>query len=110
LKDFDGSENEYPIFYCYMIINSIFSNNLAEAKTYYDSVKKLLVDVKKEKVLPYYYYVPRDQIDYERIEPGSQARQPSKEVENESTHLWTQSIWFLCQLLGGIAFLYQFLK
>jgi hypothetical protein len=84
-----------------MLINSVFANNLTEAKSYYNSLNGLLKNVKdKEKILPYYYYIDKDQLDLERLEPGSQDRQSSPEVEEGSAHLWTQSLWFICQILG----------
>ena len=102
MKNFDGVENEYPIYFGFMIINNIFSNNLTEAKTYYDSIKNLLrTTPESTSVLPYYYYVPRDDIEKERLKPNSQDRIPSPEVLKGSSHLWTQSIWIICQLLGG---------
>lgn len=85
-----------------MVINHIFDHNLAEAKKYYDIIKTLFVTNKKgENVLPFYYYVPADLIEIERIEQGTQKRLPSPEIENDSTHLWTQSIVFICELLGN---------
>ena len=89
------------MYFCHMVINSIFENNLAEAKTYYDMVKELYVTNKRgERVLPFYYYVPADFIEDERVNQGTQKRLPSREVEADSTHLWTQSIVFICELLG----------
>lgn len=84
-----------------MVINHIFDHNLVEAKKYFDLVKKLFVTNKKgEYVLPFYYYVPADLIEIERVEQGTQKRLPSPEIENDSSHLWTQSIVFICELLG----------
>lgn len=85
-----------------MVINHIFDNNLVEAKKYYDQVKNLFVTNKRgEKILPFYYYVPADSIEIERVEQGTQIRLPSPEIDNDSTHLWTQSIVFICELLGN---------
>ena len=91
-----------------MVINNIFSNNLTEAKTYYDLIKKLLRTTPDNmSVLPHYYYVPRDDFVEERLKPNSQDRIPSPEVLKGSSHLWTQSIWIICQLLGGILLIDQ---
>lgn len=100
VKNFEGVENEYPIFFCYMFINSVFSNNLEEAKKYYESILRLLKKTKKGTILPYYYYVPTDTIEFERSNPGSQEKIPSPEIDQNSSHLWTQAIWFISQLLG----------
>lgn len=89
------------MYYFQMTINYIFENNLCEAKRYYDLGRSLFVTNKKgERVLPFFYYVPADLIEIERVNQGTQKRLPSDEVENDSTHLCTQSIVFICDLLG----------
>jgi phosphorylase kinase alpha/beta subunit len=93
-------ENEYPIFFIFMAINNIFSNNLSEARVYYDLVTKLIRQTKTNAVIPYYYYVPKEFIELERSNPNTQERLPSNEIQNDSSHLWTQSVWIICQLLG----------
>lgn len=104
VKNFEGVENEYPVFFCYMFINSVFSNNLEEAKKYYESILRLLKKTKKGTILPYYYYVPSDTIEFERSNPGSQEKVPSPEIDKNSSHLWTQAVWFISQLLGKYFF------
>jgi hypothetical protein len=85
-----------------MIINNIFSNNLTEAKRYYDLIKSLLiVNSEGVSVLPNYFYIPKHLLDLERLKPNTQERLPSPEVTANSSHLWTQSIWIICQLLGN---------
>ena len=83
-----------------MAINSIFANNLADAKVYYDLVTNLIKQTKKGSVIPFYYYVPQEFIEHERLNANSQERMPSSEIFNESSHLWTQAVWIICQLLG----------
>ena len=81
-----------------MMINNIFSNNLVEANKYFELIKGLLKKTSGDKmVLPHYYYVPKDLIELEQIKVNSQIRQASPEIEKDSSHLWTQSIWMMCQ-------------
>ncbi len=63
-------------------------------------LKKVTKHTNNGPVIPHYYYVPRDFIDFERARPGSQERLPSPEIEHGSTHLWSQAILFICELLG----------
>ena len=101
VKNFDGVENEYPIYFAYMVINCIFAGNIGDAKTYYSLVKSLMqMTPNGQCVIPYYYYVEREFIELEREKLDSQRRLPSDEIENESFHLWTQAIWIICELLG----------
>ena len=83
-----------------MAINNIFANNLSEARVYYDLITKLIRQTNNSSVIPYYYYVPKEFIEIERSNPNTQERLPSNEVLNDSSHLWTQSMWIICQLLG----------
>lgn len=84
------------------MINSIFANNTAEAKHYYKIiVKNLLRPLDEDKVMPLYYSVPEELMEEERKHPGSQERMPSPEIAEGSTHLWTQSIWFIARLLSN---------
>lgn len=104
VKNFDGTENEYPIYFCYMAINNIFANNLTEARRYYEMVESLCrrTSDTSESILPYFYYVPKESIEQERLKVNSQMRVASHEVDDGSSHLWTQAIWLICQLLGKV--------
>ena len=62
-------------------------------------MKTLIKETSKGPVLPYYYFVPRDLIDLEKDTPGSQPRECSPEVYSGSSHLCTQAVWMICQLL-----------
>jgi hypothetical protein len=44
--------------------------------------------------------VSKDLIEFEKQKPGSQTRLPSPEIDKGSSHLCTQAIWIICQLLG----------
>ena len=102
VKDFDGTENEYPVYFCYMVINSVFAGDLAEAKRYFEMVQTLCRRTREcgTTILPYFYCVPEECIEQERLKPNSQIRVASREIDRNSSHLWTQAIWIICQLLG----------
>lgn len=52
------------------------------------------------KLLPMYYYVPKDLIEYEQMNPGSRRRMASPEGSTEGIFLWGQAIYIISQLLG----------
>jgi phosphorylase kinase alpha/beta subunit len=101
VKNFDNVENEYPIYFIFMAIYNIFTNNLSQASYYYNLVTKLLRRATHHTlgILPHYYYVPKDLLEMERLNPGSQERMPRSELFTGSSHLWTQAVWVICQLL-----------
>ena len=74
------------------MIYYVFSNDLEKAKEYYE----LLLILKQNNILPHYYYVP-----IEAIKSGNNllTKKSSPEVAANTPHLWTQSIFILCQLL-----------
>ena len=63
-------------------------------------MKNLIVETTEGPRIPYFYYVPKDLIELEKQKPGSQTRLPSPEIDKGSSHLCTQAIWIICQLLG----------
>lgn len=77
------------------MIYYLYSNNLTQAQEYYELLKSLT----RKSTLPEYYYIPENLINQERSKPPAQIRLPSSEVEKNTPHLWTQSMWILCQLL-----------
>ena len=50
-------------------------------------------------VVPMYFYVPKEMVEYERQDPGSQIRHPSPEGTPNSLFLWGQSMYIIAQLL-----------
>ena len=52
-------------------------------------------------VVPKYYYVPRDHLQAERADPGSQRKVASGEGSGGNLFLWGQSVYIISQLLGG---------
>ena len=50
-------------------------------------------------VVPMYFYVPKEMVEYERQDPGSQIRHPSPEGTPNNLFLWGQSMYIIAQLL-----------
>ncbi|KAG8510068.1 Phosphorylase b kinase regulatory subunit beta, partial [Galemys pyrenaicus] len=73
-KLFDGIECEFPIFFLYMMIDGY-------------------------PVIPKYYYVPADFVEYEKRNPGSQKRFPSNCGRDGKLFLWGQALYIIAKLL-----------
>lgn len=57
-------------------------------------------DHKGDPVIPKYFYVPRESVDDEKMEPGSQLRQSSNEGVANNLFLWGQSLYIIASLLA----------
>ncbi|XP_059060588.1 probable phosphorylase b kinase regulatory subunit beta isoform X2 [Achroia grisella] len=108
LKEFDGIESEWPIFYVFMIIDGVFRTLPDQVEEYQRMLKaRICMDKYGDPVIPWYYYVPRESIENERNEPNSMRKIPdnySGDHENKDTSglfLWGQSLFVLAQLLTG---------
>lgn len=57
-------------------------------------------DQNGDPVLPKYYFVPKEVVEEEKQEPGSQTRQPSAEGLSDNLFLWGQSLYIIASLLA----------
>ncbi|XP_072936893.1 probable phosphorylase b kinase regulatory subunit beta isoform X2 [Epargyreus clarus] len=109
LKEFEGIESEWPLFYVMMIIDGVFRTLPDQVEEYQKLLKsRIYMDEFGDPVIPWYYYVPREGIENERSEPYSVRRvpasQPDDNSENKDTgglFLWAQAMFVLAQLLTG---------
>ncbi|XP_053605602.1 probable phosphorylase b kinase regulatory subunit beta isoform X3 [Plodia interpunctella] len=108
LKEFDGIESEWPLFYVMMIIDGVFRTLPEQVEEYQKLLKaRIYMDEFGDPVIPWYYYVPREGVENERNEPNSVRRVPANlpaDSENKDTgglFLWAQSMFVLAQLLTG---------
>lgn len=107
LKEFDGIECEWPLFYVMMIIDGVFRTLPEQVEEYQRLLKsRIYMDEFGDPVIPWYYYVPKDAIDNERHEPYSVKRLPASDngdndKDTGGLFLWAQSLFVLSQLLTG---------
>ncbi|XP_050670276.1 probable phosphorylase b kinase regulatory subunit beta isoform X16 [Leptidea sinapis] len=108
LKEFDGVESEWPLFYVLMIIDGVFRTLPDQVEEYQKLLKsRIYMDEFGDPVIPWYYYVPSDGIENERNDPYSVRRLPASEhgdCDNKDSgglFLWAQSLFVLAQLLTG---------
>ncbi|XP_027262092.1 phosphorylase b kinase regulatory subunit beta isoform X3 [Cricetulus griseus] len=101
IKLFDGIECEFPIFFLYMMIDGVFRGNLEQVKEYQDLLTPLLHHTTEGyPVVPKYYYVPADFVEYEKRNPGSQKRFPSNCGRDGKLFLWGQALYIIAKLLA----------
>lgn len=95
LQKFRHIESEWPLFFCYLLLEALMRGDQQEAGSWRQKLEPLFVEQDGRKLLPELYYVPRDGIDAERENPGSQQRLP-----NENLPLtWAQSLFLLADMM-----------
>uniref|UniRef100_G1U904 Phosphorylase b kinase regulatory subunit n=1 Tax=Oryctolagus cuniculus TaxID=9986 RepID=G1U904_RABIT len=101
IKLFDGIECEFPIFFLYMMIDGVFRGNPKQVKEYQDLLTPVLHQTTEGyPVVPKYYYVPADFVEYEKRNPGSQKRFPSNCGRDGKLFLWGQALYIIAKLLA----------
>ncbi len=99
LKKFEHIESEWPLFFTYLFIESLFRGDYVAASHYRDALRALSVERNGLALLPELYYVPDDNVAAEKEAPGSQARKPN----NNIPLVWAQSLYYLgCLLDDGL--------
>ncbi|MEQ1529069.1 MAG: glycoside hydrolase family 15 protein [Methylococcales bacterium] len=95
LKQFMHIECEWPLFFCYLLLNHLFAGNEAEAANYRQKLEELLVEENGHRLVPELYIVPQEAIAAEKAQPHSQER-----IANENIPLvWAQSLLILAGLI-----------
>ncbi|MEM8808822.1 MAG: glycoside hydrolase family 15 protein [Cyanobacteria bacterium P01_G01_bin.38] len=89
LKEFEHIECEWPLFFSYLLLNSLFSQDPADF--YFERLKAVAVNKNGHDLLPEVYYVPQDAIEAERVNPHSQTRLPNENIPL----VWAQSLYYL---------------
>ncbi|XP_031424593.1 phosphorylase b kinase regulatory subunit beta, partial [Clupea harengus] len=100
IKDFDGIECEFPIFFIYMVIDGVFRGNSAQVKEYQELLEKVMFQAfDGNAVVPKYYHVPADFVEAEQKTRGSQKRFPSNTGQDGMLFLWGQAMYNIAKLL-----------
>lgn len=94
LKQFMDIECEWPLFFCYLLLNKLFAGDSEGVGDYRRKLDDLLVEHNGQWLLPELYIVPEHAIAAEKRHPHSQTR-----IANENVPLvWAQSLY----ILGGL--------
>ncbi|TVZ39811.1 phosphorylase kinase alpha/beta subunit [Alteromonadaceae bacterium 2753L.S.0a.02] len=95
LATFQHIESEWPLFFCYLYLNALFTGSKQTAEHYYQKIKNLMIEKDGIGLIPELYYVPNEAIIEEKRNPKSQPRKP-----NENLPLvWAQSLYYTARLL-----------
>merc|ERR1719209_7928 len=111
--DFQGVENEWPMFFIFMIIDGMFKNLPQQVEEYQQLLEKTMTEKPSngDPLLPRMYSVPSAGLKKERCAPRSVKRKitrsqmdMSKLVEKENQQvgevfLWGQALFTISQLL-----------
>jgi len=96
LKAFENIECEWPIFFCYLIIDACFRGDREAANEFSDALDKVLVKTEDGlRLVPEMYTVPAPFVDLEYQNPHSQDRIPV----GQCPFMWAQSLFILGRLL-----------
>ncbi len=96
LQQFEHIECEWPLFFCYLMLDGQFRGDRNQVAYYRDRLRQLAVERDGQLLLPELYFVPEDRIEAERQSPGSQPR----EANDNLPLVWAQSLWMLGELLA----------
>lgn len=95
LANFEHVESEWPLFFCYLYINALFSDNKITATYYRHKIETVMVDVDGIRLIPELYYLPEENIAAEKEDPKSQTRVPNENIPL----VWAQSIYYAALLV-----------
>jgi phosphorylase kinase alpha/beta subunit len=95
LENFRRIESEWPLFFCYLLIDAELRGDAPLAADYRQRLEGLMVERDGQRLLPELYFVPADRIEAEREQPHSQDREPNENVPL----VWAQSLYLVGTLL-----------
>lgn len=95
LREFENIESEWPLFFTYLLLDALMREDTKEIEKYKAKLEPLFVEENGLQLLPELYIVPKELIEAEKENPGSQKR-----IANENLPLvWAQSLYILCDMV-----------
>lgn len=96
LRMFENIESEWPLFFCYLILNKAFQTDKDSVSEYSQKLEEILVKTEEGiRLVPELYAVPAEVVGAEYQNPGSQQRM----AVGRCPFLWGQSLYILGKLL-----------
>ncbi|XP_035825759.1 phosphorylase b kinase regulatory subunit alpha, liver isoform isoform X5 [Aplysia californica] len=96
LMVFENIECQWPLFFAYLILDGLFTNNKEQVDTYRKKLDEVML--KNDEgipILPELYAVPKELVDKEYAKPNSQKRVAMGKIP----HMWGQSMYILGRLM-----------
>lgn len=100
LRMFENIECEWPLFFCYLILDYCFQGDKKNISEYMHKLEQVMI--RKDdgiKLVPELYAVTPDKANQEQCEPGSQERIPL----GRCPFIWAQSLYILGKLLQEVS-------
>ena len=95
LRAFKDIESEWPLFFTYFLLDALMRSDTDAVKLWREKLEPLFIEQEGERLLPELYIVPKEKIEAEKANPGSQERVP-----NENLPLvWAQSLFILSDMI-----------
>ncbi|KAI6214945.1 Phosphorylase b kinase regulatory subunit [Aphelenchoides besseyi] len=97
LQKFENIECEWPVFLCYLLLDSLFRRDDKDSKALYNRLQDILVsdsddtNNKSIRLLPELYKVPYENVELERQNHGTQTRVPA----GTTPFIWAQSLYVI---------------
>ncbi|CAF2853682.1 unnamed protein product [Rotaria sp. Silwood2] len=96
LKRFERIECEWPLFFCYLILDGLFHENDNQVALYCSLLEECIIkDPEGVQIIPELYAVPSDRVEDEKRDPHSTNRIPMGRIP----HMWGQSLFILAMLV-----------
>lgn len=95
LQKFRNIESEWPLFFCYLLLDALMRGDHQSAKEWRDRLQPLFINLDGRKLLPELYHVPAESIEAERLNPASQQRIPNENIPLT----WAQSLFMLADMI-----------
>ncbi|XP_055382717.1 probable phosphorylase b kinase regulatory subunit beta isoform X2 [Condylostylus longicornis] len=86
IKDFEGNEVEWPIFYVFMIIDGVFKNNIEQIEEYQSLLRRCMYFDQNNDPVVTTFYSPDGKGSYEK-------------ASAKALFLWGQAMFIIAQLL-----------
>lgn len=96
LQAFENIECEWPVFFCYMVVDACFRGDRNTVDEYAEMLERVVIKTEEGlKLVPEMYTVPEDKVALECALPHSQGRLPIGQIP----FMWAQSLYVLGRLL-----------